>query len=184
MTPEKELTLAFRIAGILAIVGFLSYAAVSAETPEEPVRKMYKCIAGKVLFTHQMHESQSGYGVSCTDCHHHNEKGDTKFRACGDCHFREDIKSVPEICRSCHEPGEAHHDNDEVAELTCNDCHKKIEGESLPTACTDCHDADEIDGQDKVMDMQKRTDAFHNQCIDCHKEYDSGPVECSECHVM
>lgn len=184
MTPEKELQLAFRMALILGIIGFLCYAAIPVKTEKPPVRKMFTCIAGKVLFTHEMHTAQSGYGVSCKDCHHHNEKDEAEFRACGDCHFKEDIKQVPELCLSCHEPGEDHHGNEDVAELTCNDCHKVTDDESLPQACTDCHEPDEIEGQEKSMDMQKRMDAFHNQCIDCHKEYDAGPVECSECHVM
>jgi hypothetical protein len=27
-------------------------------------------------------------------------------------------------------------------------------------------------------------DAAHGQCINCHEDYESGPVDCSGCHVL
>jgi hypothetical protein len=27
-------------------------------------------------------------------------------------------------------------------------------------------------------------DAFHDQCIQCHREFEAGPEECSQCHVL
>ncbi len=184
MSPDKELKIACWLAGILLLVAVVCYAMPEKE-PEKPVRKMFKCLAGKVLFTHQEHFSD--YGVACADCHHHNEEDESAIRECGDCHAKEASQTVPKVCLDCHEPGEAHHDNEEVAELACKDCHTPAEEESIPQACTNCHEEDEIEAPEMVMDFQVRTDAFHNQCTKCHKGYGSGPLyidaDCSKCHV-
>lgn len=82
-------------------------------------------------------------------------------------------------CQDCH-----HHPAGGSDTRGCGVCHVLTpEGEeSTPSACLDCHeaDADEI----KESKMTKRADAFHAQCINCHKEYDAGPVECSGCHIL
>ncbi len=143
MTPKKELQLAYALAGVLLIVGIFSYAAFSAEPPDQPLRIMYRTVAGKVLFDHKAHFSPGQYGVSCEDCHHH-PTDDPDFRACSVCH--------------------------QVVE----------EGMGVPEACLDCHDSDEIEG----TEMGKSSDAAHGQCIECHKAYEAGPVDCSGCHVM
>jgi len=60
--------------------------------------------------------------------------------------------------------------------LACNDCHHNLsEGETDPDTCGSCHlpDAD---------DPIKRSDAFHKQCIGCHK--DGGPTQCNGCHLL
>ena len=59
MTSKKELKLAYALAIILLIVGVLSYAAFSEKVPEEPIRLMFKCVAGKVLFDHKIHAAGS-----------------------------------------------------------------------------------------------------------------------------
>ncbi|MBN1930979.1 MAG: cytochrome c3 family protein [Desulfobacterales bacterium] len=64
--------------------------------------------------------------------------------------------------------------------IACQDCHHNLEaGETNPESCGACH---EIESGDE--DVPKRSDAFHLQCIGCHKEGDAGPQECSGCHVM
>ncbi|MBU4345018.1 MAG: cytochrome c family protein [Desulfobacteraceae bacterium] len=126
MTPQKELQLAYGLAIILLVVGVLSYAAFPAKAPEQPVRLMFKCVAGKILFDHKTHTVESGYGISCSDCHHNLEEGET----------------APQSCGECHEP------------------------------------------ESQEEDMLSRSDAFHTQCIDCHKEAEAGPQKCASCHVM
>jgi hypothetical protein len=37
------------------------------------------------------------------------------------------------------------------------------------------------EGDDQML---KRSDALHQQCIDCHREYGAGPIDCAQCHVM
>mgnify|MGYP000309588733 CR=1 FL=1 len=143
MTSKKELQLAYRLAIILFLVGAISYAAIPAKSMDQPVRVMFTSAAGKVLFHHKTHFGDTGFGVSCNDCHHH--PGDeTGNRACGDCHGKaEEIEAVQQTCEECHEP-------------------EDVDLETVPG----------------------RADAFHTQCIACHQEYEAGPEECSQCHVM
>ncbi|MBW2366703.1 MAG: cytochrome c3 family protein [Deltaproteobacteria bacterium] len=143
MTPRKELKLAYALAVILLVVGTFSYAAFPAKAPEQPIRLMFKSVAGKVMFDHQTHLTDGGYGISCQDCHHHPQE-EPDLRSCSECH------QIP------------------------------ADGEMVPTACLDCHESDELEDSQ----MSKRADALHGQCIDCHKEYDAGPVECAQCHVL
>ena len=81
-------------------------------------------------------------------------------------------------CNDCH-----HHPEDEDATMrSCGDCHDK-EGkmtESITRTCLECHDADEFED----TEVAKKSDAMHSQCIDCHKDFEAGPSECSQCHVM
>jgi hypothetical protein len=80
--------------------------------------------------------------------------------SCGECH---------------HHPGE-----DEAAFRACGDCHSFTEKEdTLPKACAECHEADEIEDSE----IKKRVDAFHLQCINCHKENEAGPEKCASCHI-
>lgn len=143
MAPKKEPKLAYILAIVLLALGVLSYSAFSAKTPENPIRIMFKSAAGNVLFDHKTHLAASGYGLACTDCHHHPEE-EADLRACGDCHR-----------------------------------HPEKE-EKVPQSCLDCHELDEIED----TEMLKRADAFHMQCINCHKEIEAGPEECRSCHVM
>jgi hypothetical protein len=68
------------------------------------------------------------------------------------------------------------HASEEGYGIACKDCHHDIEEEGAkPEACSSCHDPDaEI----------KLPEAFHKQCIGCHEEGGSGPVECSGCHLL
>lgn len=81
-------------------------------------------------------------------------------------------------CYDCHH----HPEDDEEALRACGDCHGPGNEytEEILNSCTDCHDADELED----LEMTKKSDAMHSQCIDCHKDFDAGPLECAECHVM
>lgn len=87
-----------------------------------------------------------------------------------------DIAGYGLSCMDCH-----HHPEEDADLRACGDCHRLPEkDEAVPQACTDCHDPDEIEG----YEMMKRSDAFHSQCIECHKEADAGPQDCGMCHFM
>ena len=182
MNVRKDFKIAVIMAVILFLVGIICYAAFPVKTPEKPVRLMFKCKAGKVLFTHSTHASDSGYGLSCTDCHHHNEDDEASFMACSECHVSEESTAVPQSCENCHELDENHHEAD--SEKACADCHMLGEGGQTPETCNECHEPEDIEGQGKSMNLHIKSDAFHAQCINCHKDNDAGPVKCSECHVM
>ena len=144
MTSKKQLQLAYGLAVVLFLVGIISYSAFSAKQPETPIRLMFQSAAGGVLFSHQAHTADAGYGIACKDCHHHPEEDDVDLRACGECH------RLPE------------------------------KGEPAPKACSDCHEPDEVED----TEMMKRSDAFHSQCIECHKDIEAGPQACGSCHFM
>lgn len=83
-------------------------------------------------------------------------------------------------CLDCH-----HHPMDDTEAAlqyaNCGTCHAKPEHmQTVVGACNECHDSEDYD----LDDMLVRADALHNQCIDCHKQYGAGPVECSACHVL
>ena len=65
--------------------------------------------------------------------------------------------------------------------ISCGDCHHTLSEDEYDqvTSCSECHEAESHDES-----VPARTDAIHQQCIDCHKEYEAGPVECSSCHVL
>lgn len=80
-------------------------------------------------------------------------------------------------CADCHH----HPEGDDSALRSCGDCHSQIEDVKKETSiCRECHDEGELESEETM----KRSDAFHKQCIDCHKENDAGPKECSACHVL
>jgi len=165
MTPKKELRLAYALAIILFVVGVLSYAisAFSAKPPDSPIRLMFKGVAGKVLFDHKTHTQDAGYGISCSECHHHPGEEE------------EDSEEGEDTGKDV-DPEE-----DEAAIRACGDCHLvTVKEDTLPESCAECHEADEIEDSEVI----KRVDAFHSQCINCHKENEAGPEECASCHVM
>ena len=73
------------------------------------------------------------------------------------------------------------HSFEEGYGLSCEDCHHELlDGESdVPLQCGECHDPTEGDEE-----VPKRADAFHFQCINCHKDFEAGPVECTGCHAL
>jgi len=80
-------------------------------------------------------------------------------------------------CLDCHH----HPQDDSVKSRACGECHQPAEKEpKSPGACTECHDPEDIED----TEMIKRSDAFHSQCIDCHKQAEAGPQECGLCHFM
>lgn len=142
MTSKKELQLAYGLVIVLFVVGVLSYAAFSAKTPDQPVRLMFKSVAGKVLFDHKTHTDDSGYGISCQDCHHHPEEDETDFRACGECHsLPPEGETLSMSCADCHEPDEIEGTEmikkGDAFHSQCIDCHKA--NEAGPEECASCH---------------------------------------------
>ncbi len=84
-------------------------------------------------------------------------------------------------------PTEFNHKNHaENYKIDCKKCHHTDANPAeKATKCTTCHDpageiADEKGGGKKAMD------AFHGQCIECHKkENEAGkaaPTKCNDCH--
>ncbi len=194
MNENNNVKRAYALAVVLLIVGIICYAKGGSglEPGEEPVRKVYKGLAGDVLFDHQEHAYE--YESDCYVCHHHGDSAE--FMACDVCHKEETPKQVPAVCNDCHPLSgdtyvfDEHHRllEDEPEAWTCTTCHQKEEGESLPYACGDCHDPYDpyfAEAAARIEMTYEKTDAaFHSQCIGCHKDYSAGPVECGECHAQ
>ena len=73
------------------------------------------------------------------------------------------------------------HNVEEGYGLSCGDCHHTLSEDEYADAqsCSECHELDEGDEE-----VPKRADAFHLQCINCHKDYEAGPMECTGCHAL
>lgn len=124
MVPKKELRVVYGLAIVLLIVGVVSYAAFPAKTPEQPVRMMFQSVAGRVLFSHQMHTAPSGYGLSCRDCHHNLEEGETEPPACSQCHEpQSEDPSIPKLSDAFHQQCIGCHQQFGAGPQACNSCH-------------------------------------------------------------
>lgn len=73
--------------------------------------------------------------------------------------------------------------------LDCIDCHHTDPDKHvIPDLCGKCHKAEDEVKEGKTY--IKRVDAFHQQCENCHKDFDRdiGPIQeedrCRWCHVM
>jgi len=124
MALKKEQQFAYGLAIVLFVVGVISYAAFPAKTPEQPVRIMFDSVAGKVLFDHKTHTTDSGYGLACADCHHNLEEGETEPPSCLECHEPQtEDAEVPKRSDAFH--------------TQCINCHQEIE--AGPKECGFCH---------------------------------------------
>lgn len=56
----------------------------------------------------------------------------------------------------------------------CFTCHHEAKTKEEIKSCFECH------GTDASAPAPK--DAYHDQCIGCHKEQAKGPTKCRECH--
>ena len=149
MTPKKELQVATWLAVILLVLGVIGYAAGPVKTPDEPVRIMFKVVAGNVLFDHNAHTSATGYGLDCFDCHHHPEEPEDEadaLVACGECHqLPKEGEMFPESCSECHAIEDI--EDTEITKRSdafhgqCEACHKDsgIGPEKDEDRCQWCH---------------------------------------------
>ena len=124
MAFKREQRFAYILAAVLLVVGVVCFAAFPEKTPDRPIRIMFQSIAGKVLFDHQTHTTASGYALSCADCHHTLEAGETEAQACLECHERQsEDPDVPKRSDAFHRQ--------------CVNCHQEIE--AGPKECNSCH---------------------------------------------
>ena len=176
MNSGKERVIAYvlicagLLAGVVCYAGFgATRGASPASPPSAPVRLFFSSTAGSVLFTHKAHATGADYGPApCERCHHSADVNPAQAVRCADCHEKEAY--APE-------------DFDHVAHaggynLSCSDCHQQTLPGKKVLACGYCHKSKE------GRIARKRVDAFHGQCLGCHKQKARGPTDCSQCHVM
>lgn len=127
MFSKLELKLAYGATIYLLFVGVLCYAAFPPKTSDQPIRLMFEVTAGNVLFDHKTHTSESGYALSCRDCHHELEDDDDT-----------DVSS----CGECHAPDEADEDAPKRADafhMQCTGCHEEYDAGPIEKECSSCH---------------------------------------------
>ncbi len=146
MTSKKHRMIVYSVAIPLLFIAIVCYAAFPIEAPEEPIRLMYQTNAGKVLFDHQTHTGEKGYGLDCYDCHHHTPDDEAGLISCGACHVPNPEEGViPEGCLECHEEEEVEDSEypkrSDAFHQQCMQCHEEFE--KGPTSksedCGKCH---------------------------------------------
>jgi len=75
----------------------------------------------------------------------------------------------------------SHTTHTDKAKAECIKCHHKDKDTNSPEPCIKCHLINEV--KDNAL---KAKDAYHKNCIDCHKESVAkgtlAPTKCNECH--
>lgn len=78
-----------------------------------------------------------------------------------------------------YEPVAFCHEMHSVLTEDCGSCHHQSgAGETPP--CSKCHPATLTSKKTGPPGLK---DAYHRQCIDCHKEMEMGPTGCMDCHT-
>ncbi len=81
------------------------------------------------------------------------------------------------ICGDCH-----HHPSSSTDSVnSCSMCHQtQAESKLSSQSCSYYRMSEKVED----VEVVSRVDAFHTQCIECHKQIESGPKECSQCHIL
>ncbi|MFO8089018.1 MAG: cytochrome c3 family protein [Desulfatiglandaceae bacterium] len=109
-------------AAVLFATAFVCYTAFPKAPPEEPLRIILENTGGAVFFDHKRHMSENHYDITCTECHHMWDEGDTN----------------PPSCTACHEAqGEDPMKRYDAMHLLCIGCHEDTGTASVK--CAGCH---------------------------------------------
>jgi len=98
--------------------------------------------------------------------------------------YAADEKTGPETVKlkslaAVYEPVTFSHDMHSLVAEDCAVCHHRSPAGQTP-ACSKCHRAS-LDSKKSGLPGLK--DAYHGQCMGCHKEMNMGPAGCTECHA-
>lgn len=134
----------------------------------------------KLTWNHDKHQQHTG--KDCQTCHH-DPKIEPRPHKCSSCHPGSGAKKRPDLVNAAHAKCSSCHEDTLSQDMKgCGLCHgkqdmKTYEGNYTP--CASCHT-----NQDKEI-IPTRVNAFHMQCMDCHKKEGKGPyksTECKACH--
>lgn len=135
---------------------------------------------GEVLFDHEEHKD---YASDCYDCHHGREI-EPEPQKCANCHKEDDSGDLLSMRLAGHEScGNCHEDMFDKGLSSCKSCHVQVDMTQYDgdyTSCGSCHEADT---RELVL---PRMNAFHDQCMSCHKDQGAGPYgpdDCKQCHI-
>jgi len=124
---------------------------------------------------------KDAYHEQCLNCHKSSTgKGKKSPLQCTDCHHSKNAPrtvSLSSLAKT-YKPIEFDHSMhaDDAVEF-CTDCHHASKDYDRIVKCETCHKPGQADG--KKVDL---LNAYHLQCINCHKKNESGPQECADCH--
>ena len=135
---------------------------------------------GEITFDHEAHMKSAG---DCTDCHHGPDM-EPEPQSCRSCHATVSVEKILSLqdathdcCRQCHD------EKFEEGAAGCLFCHSAKDlktGEPAYPNCRNCHPAKD----DKDLIPEKAA-AFHERCMNCHRQNSQGPYgedECFKCH--
>lgn len=75
----------------------------------------------------------------------------------------------------------SHPQHTEKAKIGCAECHHKDKNPAEPGGCMPCHDLKDVKNGAPPM-----KDAYHKNCIECHKQSLAkgvkSPTKCNDCH--
>lgn len=136
---------------------------------------------GEVIFDHDEHIYYAG--DDCWSCHHGQEI-EPEPQKCSNCHKENEENGIPGMRVAAHESCANCHDDMFAKGLSsCNDCHVPVDMNSWEGDYSSCGDCHENNLRDLVL---PRMNAFHDQCMDCHRKLNRGPYgedDCSKCHI-
>ena len=78
-----------------------------------------------------------------------------------------------------YEPVAFSHEAHTLMAEDCATCHHHSEAGQTPS-CNKCHGASSGSKESGIPGLK---DAYHRQCMGCHREMDMGPTGCAECHT-
>ncbi|MBN2140164.1 MAG: cytochrome c3 family protein [Desulfovibrionaceae bacterium] len=154
---------------------------VAAFPDQKSCVKCHHAEFGELAFDHQAHKAYAG--DDCRACHHGPDI-EPEPGHCKDCHTLTGDGNMPNLRDASHRRcAECHKDMFDKGVKGCSPCHrmKDMKGYQGPfTPCRQCHQAP------NHQLILNRTNAFHDQCMQCHKKEGKGPrtdKDCGECHM-
>jgi hypothetical protein len=125
MFSRIELKRVYGLTVCLLLIAVVSYAAFAVTPPTPPARIVFQTVAGKTLFDHARHASDTGYSLACGECHHTLSKDEyDQAASCTECHDAEKGDAdLPKRADALHQQ--------------CIGCH--TEYGAGPVECAQCH---------------------------------------------
>jgi hypothetical protein len=77
----------------------------------------------------------------------------------------------------------SHADHADMVDDGCTACHHHAPP-GVYQECGACHAKGLFETETEKLNLLNLKAAYHKQCIDCHVEWEAGPVGCTECHEV
>ena len=133
---------------------------------------------------------KGAYHRQCMNCHRESGSGPL---GCEECHEKrkapgkneakgpEGIKDTIQLGHIAREYGPVKFDHKIHLDMadTCQDCHHHHGEIEKTPPCRECHNTRTTASGEKKPGIM---DAYHKQCLDCHKGKGGGPQKCEGCH--